>query len=143
MLSLLETTCSFIVTGCVSYLSVVIIIIVPFFLLTGLVACMYSCTCLSIAVSHETSLAARSKKRWLYFTGCWSYEFSQLFAVKCLLTILFLFLFFFFLCFLSGLGSWLSNRNSSCGSGINIHGLLLLSTEAGGSFTRTPSLEER
>ena len=49
MLSMLETTCSFIVTGCVSYLSVVIIIIVPFFLLTGLVACMYSCTCLSIA----------------------------------------------------------------------------------------------
>lgn len=47
MLSLLETTCSFIVTGCVSYLSLVIIIIGAFFLLTGHVTCMYSC--LSIA----------------------------------------------------------------------------------------------
>ena len=45
MLSLLETTCSFIVTGFVSYLSLVIIIIGPFF--SGLVACIYSC--LSIA----------------------------------------------------------------------------------------------
>ena len=79
MLSLLETTCSFIVTGCVSYLSLVIIIIGAFFsfnwtcnLHVQLSLNSWNFWCQMADVSHETSLEARSKKRWLYFTGYWS-----------------------------------------------------------------------